>query len=281
VIEHWSEGIADQNMAEEILVDLGETICRHPWWQARAALTLELLKSLHVAPPARILDAGCGWGVTLSALEQRGFRATGMDVSRRTLEQLDRPGRTLVEADLTRPISRDVELFDAVLALDVIEHLDDDQAAVARLTSLTRPGGVVIVSVPALPEMYTEFDRIQGHRRRYMPETLRAAFCGSGLVIEQVFWWGQWLVPALRRQRGDIRFDPNESPSQIYRHYLGLPPWPLPWLARMAFRYEQRKAIAGRLRTGTSLFAVARRPALLTDPIDVGSGFEGGKIAPS
>ena len=92
-----------------------------------------------------------------------------MDVSRRTLEQLDRPDRNLVEADLTRPIDRQVKPFDAVLALDVIEHLDDDRAAVARLGSLARPGGIVIVSVPALPEMYTEFDGIQGHRRRYLP----------------------------------------------------------------------------------------------------------------
>jgi SAM-dependent methyltransferase len=209
-----------------------------------------------------VLDAGCGWGVTLDALERHGYRATGMDVSRRTLERLDRPGRVLIEADLTRPIPSDVEVtpFDAVLALDVIEHLDDDRSAVSRLGSLTRPGGILIISVPSLPELYTEFDEIQGHRRRYLPEGLRAAFQGSGLVIEQVFWWGKWLVRALGRQRRKARSRPGESPSEIYHHYLDLPPWPLPWVARLAFAYEQGKAIRGRLRTGTSLFAVARRP---------------------
>ena len=55
-----------------------------------------------------------------------------MDVSLRTLEALDRPGRTLIEADLTRPLADDSD-HDAVLALDVIEHLDDDGAAVRRL----------------------------------------------------------------------------------------------------------------------------------------------------
>ena len=104
---------------------------------------------------------------------------------------------------------------------------------------MTRPGGIVIVSVPALPDLYTEFDRIQGHRRRYRPETLRAAFDGSGLALEQVFWWGQWLVPALRRQRARVQTRPGESASEAYLHYLKLPPWPLPWIARMAFRYEQ------------------------------------------
>ena len=162
----------------------------------RAALTLGLLGRLGVRPPARVLDAGCGWGVTLEALERHGYRAAGMDISRRTLERLDRPGRRLIEADLTRPIDPAEDHYDAVLALNVIEHLDDDRAAVARLCRLARPGGLLVVSVPALAELFTEFDAIQGHRRRYVPATLRAAFADTGLEVERIFWWGRWLVPA-------------------------------------------------------------------------------------
>jgi SAM-dependent methyltransferase len=260
MIEPWSRGDADEHMPEEILVDLAAIVRRHPWWRARAALTLELLRDLGVRPPARVLDVGCGWGVTLDALERRGYQAVGMDVSRRTLERLDRPGRTLIEADLTRPMERAVPSHDAVLALDVIEHLDDDRAAVSRLADLTRPGGSVVISVPALPGLYGEFDRIQGHRRRYLPQALRAAFADSGLVVERVFWWGRWLVPALRRQRARQRMRPGEPASEVYRTYLRLPPWPLGTVARLAFAMEQRGAIRGRLAIGTSLFAVARRP---------------------
>ncbi len=260
MIERWSRGDADEHMPEEILVDLAAIVRRHPWWRARASLTLELLRDLGVRPPARVLDVGCGWGVTLEALERRGYRAIGMDVSRRALEGLDRPGRTLIEADLTRPIGREAPPHDAVLALDVIEHLDDDRAAVRRLAGWTRPGGSVVVSVPALPELFGEFDRIQGHRRRYMPQGLRAAFADSGLVLERVFWWGRWLVPALRRQRARPRIQPGESAAEVYRTYLRLPPWPLGTAARLAFAIEGRPAIRGRLAIGTSLFAVARRP---------------------
>ena len=74
-----------------------------------------------------------------------------MDISRRSLELLDRPGRQLVEADLAQPLEHVALTSDAVLALDVIEHLDDDRAVVARLATLVRPGGAVIVSVPATP----------------------------------------------------------------------------------------------------------------------------------
>ena len=146
------------------------------------------------------------------------------------------------------------------MALDVIEHLDDDRGALANLGRLVRPCGVVVVSVPARPELFTEFDAVQGHRRRYLPEGLRQAFEGSGLVVEDVFWWGAWLVPLLRRQRSKARSVVGETPSQTYRRYLRLPPWPALWLLRTAFALEEGRALGHRLKNGTSLFAVARRP---------------------
>jgi len=260
MIECWSRGDAGEYMPDEILVDLSEAVHRHPWWRARASLTIALLAELGVSPPSTVLDAGCGWGVTLEALEARGFHVAGMDVSRLSLDRLDRPGRRLIEADLTRPLDDRAPEFDAVLALDVIEHLDDDAGAVRRLGRLAKPGGWVVVSVPALPEMYGEFDRIQGHRRRYVPETIRAAFDGSGLEVERVFWWGRWMLPALGRQRARIRMKPGESAAEGYRRYLDLPPWPVGVLARLAFAIEEKRAIRGRLEVGTSLFAAARRP---------------------
>jgi len=261
MIEQWSRGNADDNMAEEILTDLGDVVRRHPWWRARATLTLRLLDRLDVRPPARVLDAGCGWGVTLDALEARGYSAVGMDVSRRALELLDRPGRSLIEADLTKPLKTDGEQFQAVLALDVIEHLDDDRATVARLGELVAPGGVLVVSVPALPALYSEFDAVQGHRRRYLPDTLAGVFTDSGLHLERVFWWGRWLVPALRRQRAKSRARSGETPAQVYRRHLTPPSRPLSWLVDLAFRVESRPALLGFLNSGTSLFAVARKPA--------------------
>ena len=266
MIARWSPGMeesaADANMAEAILVDLAPVVARHPWWRARTRLTLALLDQLGVHPPARIIDVGCGWGTTLTALEARGYSATGADISRRALARLDRPDRSLAEFDLTAPWSppSGFEPVDAALALDVIEHIDDDRAAVARLASLVRPGGFVVVSVPAWPDLFTEFDQIQGHRRRYLPATLRATFEGSGLTLDRTFWWGSWMVPLLRHSRGNrSRARPGDTPAQVYARYLQLPPWPAPLVFQTAFALEQARALAGTLTTGTSLFAVARR----------------------
>jgi SAM-dependent methyltransferase len=260
MITTWSVGNADAHMPEAILVELAALVGRHPWWRARARLTLALLGQLGARPPARVLDAGCGWGVTLDALERRGYRPTGLDVSRHTLEWLEKDGRELIEADLTQPLPDDPPLFDVVLALDVIEHLDDDRRAVEQLGRLARPGGLVVVSVPAQPELFSEFDAVQGHRRRYRPETLRAAFVDTGLELDRIFWWGAWLLPLLRHQRGRRSAPVGESPAQTYRRHLRLPPWPGSWLLRFGFAWEQPRALRQRLDRGSSLFAVARRP---------------------
>lgn len=258
MIATWSRGPADAHMPEVILVELAAIIHRHPWWQARTRLILALLEQLGVRPPARVLDAGCGWGVTLEALEERGYHVVGMDVSRQILEQLDRPGRMLIEADLAQPLPDQAETFDAVLALDVIEHLDDDRGAVERLGRLVRPGGYVVVSVPALPDLFSEFDAIQGHRRRYVPETLRAAFAGTGLNVERVLWWGSLLIPLLKYQRRRPKSQGDEPAVAVYRRYLGLPPWPLSWLLRMIFALEHGRTLEGKWRSGASLLAVGR-----------------------
>ena len=146
------------------------------------------------------------------------------DISRRALERLDRPGRELVEVDLTKPLPpEEVRGYDAVLALDVIEHLDDDRAAVGRLGELARPGGYVVVSVPSRPDLFLEFDRIQGHRRRYLPETLERAFQVADLELERTFWWGAWMVPLIRWSRGRSKAAAGKSTAAAYCHYLASP----------------------------------------------------------
>jgi 2-polyprenyl-3-methyl-5-hydroxy-6-metoxy-1,4-benzoquinol methylase len=259
MIISWSHGAADENMNEAILVELGGLIARHPWWYARSRLVLELLRNIGVSDEARILEVGCGWGTNLAALENAGYSVAGLDISRHALDRLDRPGRTLIEADLSKDLPAGAPLYDVVLALDVIEHVDDDRDVVRCLTQLVRPGGRVIISVPALPDLFSEFDRVQGHRRRYTPDMLRTAIEGSGLTITDLFWWGQWMARILGRRKSKTRGRPGETSAQIYARYLTLPPWPAPFLMKLIYRFDQRRALRGRNETGTSLFAISVR----------------------
>jgi SAM-dependent methyltransferase len=227
MIVTWSKGRADDCMPESILVATLEKVRRHPWWHARADLALAVLRANSVLPPASILDVGCGWGLNLEALEKAGYQATGIDISRQILELVDTPQRRLIEADLNQPTPESPGLHDGLLLLDVIEHLDDDRRALAQVAHFLRPHGLIIVSVPALPELFSEFDRVQGHRRRYLPDTLRRAFANTGFAISNIFWWGSWMLPVLKRMR---RRSANQSSSVLrtYADYLRLPPWPAP-----------------------------------------------------
>ena len=122
MITTWSKGDVEAGMPEDLLLDVARLVNGHPWWHARAKLTVSLLRRAQVHPPARILDAGCGWGLTLRHLEKHAYPTVGLDISRQALERIDRSDRDLIEADLTQAFPTDVEPFDAVLALDVIER---------------------------------------------------------------------------------------------------------------------------------------------------------------
>jgi SAM-dependent methyltransferase len=256
MITTWSKGPADEGMPEQMLTETLEKVRRHPWWHARSKLALAVLRQNKVLPPGTVIDIGCGWGVNLTALESGGYHVTGLDISRQILERIDQPVRRLVEADLNQPLPAGPGTFDALFALDVIEHVDHDQQVIGRCAQLLRPGGLAVVSVPARPDLYSEFDAIQGHRRRYLPDTLQQAFANTQLAVRKIFWWGQWMVPLLQR-RPKTPATKSSNGAARYSDYLRLPPWPGPLVMKLAYTWEQSRALRGKLHTGTSLFAVA------------------------
>jgi len=248
-------------MDEEILVSLSDIVSRHPWWAARTDLVMAMLERLGIMPPASVLEAGCGWGVNLAALEAAGYEITGLDISRRALSRLDGPQRQLIEADLSLGLPDTVPAYDCVLALDVIEHIDDDSHAMRELVRLVKPGGRMIVSVPSLPDLYSEFDEVQGHRRRYTVQSLRLCLEQAGLAVEDVMWWGQWMVRLLRARKRRSRGRPGDTSADVYKRYLSLPPWPFPLAMSIMFRIDHWRTLRHRNVTGTSLIAVAAIPS--------------------
>lgn len=97
----------------------------------------------------------------------------------------------------------------AAVAYNVLEHIPDDVAALRAMARLVRPGGKIVVFVPAFPLLMSEFDRSVGHVRRYRRATLRAAFAGAGLRVEtlhHVNWagWFAWLL-MMRLLKGSPR----------------------------------------------------------------------------
>lgn len=164
----------------------------HFWFEAREKLLLRRLDAVGAAPK-RVLDLGCGNGRFLAALAARGAQVIGVDAYAGGLERARErmPSATLIVADITRVPLPDASV-DLVAMLDVLEHLEPE-APLAEARRLLAPGGRLLVSVPAFQSLYSEFDRLAGHRKRFRRADLTAELAAGGFAVESCTHY-QWLL---------------------------------------------------------------------------------------
>jgi SAM-dependent methyltransferase len=137
-----------------------------------------------------LLEVGAGLGEFAAQMDGRAAglgRHVVTDVDPAAVASMARrfAGRSEVEArvlDLAEDPEPLGQPVDCVLAINVLEHIDDDAEALRRMATLTEPGGRVVIWVPGYMQLYGEFDRAVGHVRRYTPATLRDAFERAGLT---------------------------------------------------------------------------------------------------
>ena len=159
-----------------------------PRHRLRESLLLRLF--LSARPGSRVLNAGAGQGTFSTLLEDRGFVVTSIDTSPEAIELLRRRVRSeVVEADVTElPFADDS--YDAAVLGEVLEHVPDDTRALREVVRVTRPGGVVAISVPANPAYFGPSDEWAGHVRRYTRDALLAVAEAAGLDVERCRAWG-------------------------------------------------------------------------------------------
>jgi SAM-dependent methyltransferase len=227
---------------------LHELELRHFWYRGLHAL---LAGALSRWGGPRLLDAGCGTGGLLLSHPD----ATGLDRSPLALEFCARRGlRRLLSADVQRLPFRDAA-FDTVLSADVLYHraVADDGAALAELARVTRPGGTVILNLPAGPALRGAHDEFVHGARRYRRAELRAMAARAGLQPLRLTSWNMALLPAAWAVRRLSRGGPPSSD-------VALPPAPLNAALAAWLRAEAWLALRTGLPCGLSLFAVLRRP---------------------
>jgi SAM-dependent methyltransferase len=156
------------------------------WFRAKEDIVRGYLRP-HVAGDARVVVLGVGNGATVARIRRLapGCAVEGLDVDPAALELCATrdPGGTYRLADLeTDPIGQP-DGTDVVVALDVLEHLQDDQGAVGRIAACLKPGGVLVVNVPAHPWLFGDHDVRLGHMRRYRPREAEALVRAAGLEV--------------------------------------------------------------------------------------------------
>jgi SAM-dependent methyltransferase len=166
------------------------------WWSVGTRrIFFDLLADVRLDDSSRVLDVGCGTGVTLANFPHGPALAVGCDYSAQALSFCQRRGlRPLLRCDATRmPFA--AGSFDLVLALDVVEHLDDDAGCIREMVRACRPGGSVLVHVPAFPLLWNEKDVLNHHRRRYRRAEVVRLLESAGLRVERVLYVNFLLFP--------------------------------------------------------------------------------------
>ena len=227
---------------------------KHFWFSARADLIRETL-SQRLGPLSNrsVLDIGCGTGYVLANLERAGMTVTGCDMHESWLDfARQRVKGKLVCVDATTLSGDD---YDSALLCDVIEHTPDDVGLLEIARNTVRPGGVVLVTVPAHQQLWTVLDDVAGHKRRYSRGQLKQAMARAGLVDLQARYFNHSLLPFYLARKIQLRKVTGEE--AVTKAALSVPP---SWInSALGWVMRAETALPGGL-LGASIIATGRAP---------------------
>lgn len=223
----------------------------HWWYRARRDILADLIaRKIGPPPDARILEIGCGTGHNLGMLGGFGrVDAIEVDGAARDIASR-RLGRAVMNAPLPALTGVEDGAYDLIAILDVLEHVEEDRAALEGMAAKLRPGGRILITVPAHPWMWSAHDVVNHHKRRYTKGTLREVIGAAGLKLELLSWFNSLLFPVAAAARVAGRVTGKEDSDDT------LPPKPVNALFEKIFGLE-RYAL-GRLPfpPGVSLVAI-------------------------
>jgi SAM-dependent methyltransferase len=216
----------------------------------------ELLRGLNLSSDIAVLEVGTSAGTNLRMLRELGFTdVTGLDFSDEAIRLCAEKGLGDVrKGDITAmPFADDA--FSLVLATDIIEHVVDDEQALAEIARVLEPGGAALITVPAFPSLWGLQDIVSSHKRRYRMSNLLSRIEASGLVVERRFHFNYLLfapIWAARQLMKVVRHDFG-SESEVNTPLMNR-------LLAALFRLDVATAPHLSPPFGVSILALARKP---------------------
>ncbi len=225
---------------------------RHWWYRARREVIAALIRRCALPRAgAEILEIGCGTGHNLAMLSEFGFvSALEVDEGARVVAE-GRLGKPVFSAPLPELAGIPTGHFDLVGAFDVIEHIEDDAAAVEAIAKRLKPGGKFVATVPAHQWMWSAHDVVNHHHRRYSLKQFRRLIEGSALKLEKIGYFNSILFPVAVAERMASKLRGKDDSD------LSLPAAPLNRALEKCFAAERHLIGRVPLPPGLSLFAVA------------------------
>lgn len=166
----------------------------HWWFHGRRKLFQSLIKRMKLSKSANILDVGSSAGTNLRMLKQEGFNNyKGLDISPESQRycQLKEIG-VVILGDIQADETGDCE-YDLILATDVLEHLEKDNAALINIHKGLKKGGYLLITVPCFPILWGPQDIVSQHQRRYKKKALLKDLENCGFTLEKNFYFNFFL----------------------------------------------------------------------------------------
>jgi len=224
----------------------------HWWYTARRDILHDYIaREAGLPKDARILEIGCGTGHNLPMLAQFGtVDAIEIDPAARAIAS-KRLGKPVGDAPLPALPGIERGAYDMIAVLDVVEHIEDDVAALTAMKECLKPGGKILIAVPAHQWMWSAHDVVNHHHRRYSKASLKAAIDAAGLTPKKLGYFNSLLFPlaAAARVAGRMtgRDDSDDSP----------PAKPLNKLFEAIFRLERHLVGRVPMTPGVSILTLA------------------------
>ena len=166
----------------------------HPWFIQLRRIIGECFDRTGISPDSHVLDVGCGTGGTMKNLAGR-CRFTGLDVSELAADMAARiSGQKVVVANASN-MPFETNSFDAVVASHILEHIQNDDAAVQEIRRVLKPNGPLIALVPCHKYMFNHHDRSLHHVRRYSRQNFLGLLERNGFKPEKVVWTNPLMYP--------------------------------------------------------------------------------------
>lgn len=207
----------------------------------------------------KILDAGCGTGRTMEDLESYGT-VTGIDISWEALSFCRQRGfQNLQQADLSEPVSFKDESFNLIVSLDVLEHVKKDEVAMQEFFRILKKEGLLVLTVPAHPRLWSYWDEMIEHQRRYTQEELEGKVREAGFAIEKMSATNFFIAPlaiTIRFLKSFFTIDRQSASSDFVRV-----PSVVNWVLVQLYRGEAFLLRRVNLPFGLSWLVAARKKA--------------------
>ncbi|OGM21887.1 hypothetical protein A2714_04155 [Candidatus Woesebacteria bacterium RIFCSPHIGHO2_01_FULL_38_9] len=238
-------------MKKYLYQDLYELEEKHWWHISKRKLVIEFINKFKPSINPKILDLGCGSGKNVEVLDKIG-KAWGIDKSREAIMFCKKRGLKRIKLGEGENIPFKSQNFDVVTLLDVLEHVQE-KPTLEEISRVLNKSGILIINVPAFNWLWSQWDEVLQHKRRYTRKMLEKALSENGFKIVKISYWLPYLIiPVIL-----IRFVKSKIFKTNYPSDFKLSSPIINWFFQKISYIERQIVARYYIPFGTSLICVA------------------------